>query len=121
MTLSPVLVLDALGWASAAGVLFAYALLTRDPAAATSWRYLALNVAGSAGTASNPSCSVDSCGPTLSSVTEPGSYRVPVSVTISGYRDVAVKGSYEVTVYVSDTEPAPEPPANTDSQPETNT
>ncbi len=57
----------------------------------------------------------------LSSVTEPGSYRVPVSVTISGYRDVAVKGSYEVTVYVSDTEPAPEPPADTDSQPETNT
>ena len=57
----------------------------------------------------------------LSSVTEPGSHRVPVSVTISGYRDVAVKGSYEVTVYVSDTEPAPEPPANTDSQPETNT
>ena len=57
----------------------------------------------------------------LSGVTEPGSYRVPVSVTISGYRDVAVKGSYEVTVYVSDTEPAPEPPADTDSQPETNT
>lgn len=56
----------------------------------------------------------------LSSVTEPGSHRVPVSVTISGYRDVAVKGSYEVTVYVSDTEPAPEPPADTDSQPETN-
>lgn len=57
----------------------------------------------------------------LSSVTEPGSHRVPVSVTISGYRDVAVKGSYEVTVYVSDTDPAPEPPADTDSQPETNT
>ena len=57
----------------------------------------------------------------LSSVTEPGSHRVPVSVTISGYRDVAVKGSYEVTVYVSDTEPAPEPPADTDSRPETNT
>ena len=57
----------------------------------------------------------------LSSVTEPGSHRVPVSVTISGYRDVAVKGSYEVTVYVSDTEPAPEPPADADSQPETNT
>ena len=55
----------------------------------------------------------------LSSVTEPGSHRVPVSVTISGYRDVAVKGSYEVTVYVTDTEP--EPPADTDSQPETNT
>ena len=55
----------------------------------------------------------------LSGVTEPGSYRVPVSVTISGYRDVAVKGSYEVTVYVTDTEP--EPPADTDSQPETNT
>ena len=57
----------------------------------------------------------------LSGITEPGSYRVPVTVTISGYRDVAVKGSYEVTVYVSDTEPAPEPPADTDSQPETNT
>ena len=55
----------------------------------------------------------------LSGVTEPGSYRVPVSVTISGYRDVAVKGSYEVTVYVTDTEP--EPPADTDSQPDTNT
>ena len=55
----------------------------------------------------------------LSSLTEPGSYRVPVTVTISGYRDVAVKGSYEVTVYVTDT--APEPPADTDSQPETNT
>ena len=45
----------------------------------------------------------------LSSVTETGSFRVPVTVTISGYRDVAVKGSYEVTVYVTDTQPEPEP------------
>lgn len=45
----------------------------------------------------------------LSSVTETGSCRVPVTVTISGYRDVAVKGSYEVTVYVTDTQPEPEP------------
>ena len=43
----------------------------------------------------------------LSSVTETGSCRVPV--TFSGYRDVAVKGSYEVTVYVTDTQPEPEP------------
>lgn len=55
----------------------------------------------------------------LSGITEPGSYRVPVTVTISGYRDVAVKGSYEVTVYITDTEPAPVPPADTDGQPET--
>lgn len=57
----------------------------------------------------------------LSGITEPGSYRVPVTVTISGYRDVAVKGSYEVTVYITDTEPAPVPPADTDGQPETGT
>lgn len=57
----------------------------------------------------------------LSGITEPGSYRVPVTVTISGYRDVAVKGSYEVTVYITDTEPAPVPPADTDGQPEAST
>jgi len=57
----------------------------------------------------------------LSGITEPGSYRVPVTVTISGYRNVAVKGSYEVTVYITDTEPAPVPPADTDGQPETST
>lgn len=45
----------------------------------------------------------------LGSVTETGSCRVPVTVTVSGYRDVAVKGSYEVTVYVTDTQPEPEP------------
>lgn len=45
----------------------------------------------------------------LSSVTETGSCRVPVTVTVSRYRDVAVKGSYEVTVYVTDTQPEPEP------------
>ena len=32
-----------------------------------------------------------------------------MTVTVSGYRDVAVKGSYEVTVYVTDTQPEPEP------------
>lgn len=48
----------------------------------------------------------------LSSVTETGSCRVPVTVTVSGYRDVAVKGSYEVTVYVTDTQPEPEPEAD---------
>lgn len=57
----------------------------------------------------------------LSGITETGSYRVPVTVTISGYRDVAVKGSYEVTVYITDTEPAPVPPADTDGQPEAST
>ena len=41
----------------------------------------------------------------LSSVTETGSCRVPVTVTVSGYRDVAVKGSYVVSVYVTDTQP----------------
>ena len=51
----------------------------------------------------------------LSGVTETGSYRVPVTVTVSGYKDVTVKGSYEVTVYITDV--APEPPADTDSQP----
>ena len=54
----------------------------------------------------------------LSSVTEPGSYRVPVTVTVGGYPDVTVKGSYEVTVYVTDTQP--EPPADTDDQAGTN-
>ena len=44
----------------------------------------------------------------LSSVTGIGSYRVPVTVTVSGYRDVAVKGSYEVTVIVTDTAPVPD-------------
>lgn len=51
----------------------------------------------------------------LGEVTETGSYRVPVTVTVSGYKDVTVKGSYEVTVYITDV--APEPPADTDSQP----
>ena len=51
----------------------------------------------------------------LSEELETGSYRVPVTVTVSGYKDVTVKGSYEVTVYITDV--APEPPADTDSQP----
>lgn len=44
----------------------------------------------------------------LSGITDIGSYRVPVTVTVSGYRDVAVKGSYEVTVIVTDTAPVPD-------------
>jgi hypothetical protein len=48
-----VLALDAIGWVCAAMVLVAYGLLTRDPATATGRRYVALNVAGSAGLAVN--------------------------------------------------------------------
>ena len=44
----------------------------------------------------------------LSGITGIGSYRVPATVTVSGYRDVAVKGSYEVTVIVTDTAPVPD-------------
>lgn len=44
----------------------------------------------------------------LSGITGIGSYRVPATVTVSGYRDVAVKGSYEVTVIVTDTVPVPD-------------
>lgn len=44
----------------------------------------------------------------LSGITDIGSYRVPATVTVSGYRDVAVKGSYEVTVIVTDTAPVPD-------------
>ena len=44
----------------------------------------------------------------LSGITDIGSYRVPATVTVSGYRDVAVKGSYEVTVIVTDAAPVPD-------------
>ena len=49
----PMLAVDVLGWAGAAQLLYAYALLTRDPTAATGRRYVALNVAGAAGLALN--------------------------------------------------------------------
>jgi len=42
-----------LGWAGAAALLLAYALITRDPTTATGHRYLVMNLAGSAGLAAN--------------------------------------------------------------------
>ncbi len=45
------IVVDAIGWACAAAVLAAYALVVRTPEAATGRRYLALNLVGSAGLA----------------------------------------------------------------------
>jgi len=49
----PVFVVDVIGWAGAGALLLAYALVTRDPAAAAGRRYLILNLAGSAGLAAN--------------------------------------------------------------------
>ncbi len=40
---------DVLGWAGAAALLLAYALVTREPATPAGHRYLVLNLAGSAG------------------------------------------------------------------------
>lgn len=45
--------LDALGWVGAGALLLGYALVTRVPAATAGRRYLALNLAGSAGLAAN--------------------------------------------------------------------
>ena len=42
-----------LGWAAAAALLLAYALVTRDPAAAAGRRYVVLTLAGAAGLAAN--------------------------------------------------------------------
>ncbi len=44
---------DILGWAGAAALLLAYALITREPTTAAGHRYLILNLAGSAGLAAN--------------------------------------------------------------------
>jgi hypothetical protein len=44
-----VIVVDMIGWACAAAVLVAYALVIRTPEAVTGRRYLALNLVGSAG------------------------------------------------------------------------
>lgn len=49
----PVQAVDVIGWAGAAALLLAYALVTRHPAAAAGRRYLLLNLAGSAGLAAN--------------------------------------------------------------------
>jgi hypothetical protein len=46
-------VADALGWAGAAALLLAHALVTREPTRAAGSRYLALNLAGSAGLAAS--------------------------------------------------------------------
>ena len=43
----------------------------------------------------------------LSEVSEPGTYSVSVVATINGYSDVAVKGTYQVTVYVTESEIEP--------------
>jgi hypothetical protein len=43
------IVVDVIGWACAAAVLVAYALVIRTPEAVTGRRYLALNLVGSAG------------------------------------------------------------------------
>jgi hypothetical protein len=48
-----VIVVDVIGWACAAAVLVAYALVIRTPRAVTGRRYLALNLAGSAGLAAS--------------------------------------------------------------------
>lgn len=42
----------------------------------------------------------------LSGVTEPGTYSVGVVVTVNGYSNVAVKGTYQVSVNVTAAEPA---------------
>ncbi len=44
---------DLVGWAGAAALLLAYALVTRNPTQATGRGYLALNLAGSTGLAAN--------------------------------------------------------------------
>ena len=45
----------------------------------------------------------------MSAVTGPGSYTVPVTVTVSGFSDVTVRGTYELTLTVMDTPPQTEP------------
>ena len=45
----------------------------------------------------------------MSAVTGPGSYTVPVTVTVSGFSDVTVRGTYELTLTVTDTPPQTEP------------
>ncbi len=45
----------------------------------------------------------------MSTVTGPGVVTVPVTVTISGFNDVTVRGTYELTLTVTDTPPQTEP------------
>ena len=45
----------------------------------------------------------------MSAVTGPGTIPVPVTVTVSGFSDVTVRGTYELTLTVTDTPPQAEP------------
>ena len=45
----------------------------------------------------------------MSAVTGPGTITVPVTVTVSGFNDVTVRGTYELTLTVTDTPPQAEP------------
>lgn len=45
----------------------------------------------------------------MSAVTGPGTITVPVTVTVSGFSDVTVRGTYELTLTVTDTPPQVEP------------
>ena len=45
----------------------------------------------------------------MSAVTGPGTITVPVTVTVSGFSDVTVRGTYELTLTVTDTPPQAEP------------
>lgn len=49
----------------------------------------------------------------LSDITEPGVYELPAAVTLQGYDKVAVKGTYTVTVSVTERGDEPPEPANT--------
>ena len=45
----------------------------------------------------------------MSAVTGQGSFTVPVTVTVSGFSDVTVRGTYELTLTITDTPPQTEP------------
>ena len=45
----------------------------------------------------------------MSTVTGQGSFTVPVTVTVSGFSDVTVRGTYELTLTITDTPPQTEP------------
>ena len=54
----------------------------------------------------------------MSTVTGQGSFTVPVTVTVSGFSDVTVRGTYELTLTITDTPPQTEPavPAGGEAQ-----
>ena len=51
----------------------------------------------------------------MSTVTGQGSFAVPVTVTVSGFSDVTVRGTYELTLTITDTPPQTEPAGPADS------